>query len=225
MSLIAQLATPETLHWLLMAKTISFAISLIGVLAIATWVSVLTSPGRSPGGNGTLIFGGIVFAIGIILTLSANYGIDYVNANRPFEITHAHGFVESKYQPIASLKDNAVTNGITGRGSFFLGCGAISISGGNTIPVYVFYKRTPDNEFIQDTLPSANVYIKEDGGNDPKIEWIYNHYVTEKKVYTDNGETIGGADTVTLTKTRIHVPKDTIKVDYKLDSSYTGGAP
>ncbi len=219
--ILISLATPENLEILKSLYSVSWTIAMAGALFFSLYIASICSWRSSPS-HVTGIFGVVLLVFGVLSILGCQYGIDYINNNRPFEITPAYEYNQSTFQQIASLKDNSVTNGINGHGAFFLGCGGMTISGGNTIPVYVFYKKMPDEEYIQGSIPSENVYIKEDGGDDPKIEWIYHHSVTEKKVFGDNGETIGGSDSNSLIKTVIHIPVGTVKVDYNLDAGYGG---
>ena len=160
-----------------------------------------------------------LFLIGVILIIVSIYdGAELYNM-RPVTITPEHYEYVHEYQNITSLKDNSLTNGVNGEGHFFLGGGHMSISGGNSVPVYVFYKMVSEDEYMQGYIPSDGVYIKRENTTNPNIEWEYKIHTTEFRVYNDNGETFGGFVTKDLIKTTIHVPKNTIvDSDYQLDA-------
>lgn len=216
--MLTALATPEILQLLVTIKAGCIICGVVGCLFAALGVSMLLDLhgwGSSPY---VALLGLLLIATSVIGNAGVQCCIDGINENRPFNTTPASEYHHSTFQPIASLKDNSITNAISGKGTFILGCGGMVMSGGNTIPVYVFYKRMSDNEFVQDSIPSEGVFIREDADTEPSIEWIYLHTTNEKITYLDNGETHGGLETDVLEKTVIHVPVGTIISDYSLDS-------
>jgi hypothetical protein len=170
--------------------------------------------------NITMRYGLLSIIISVLLICGSVYAYNELQDSRSFTIEPGYSFNTSTNQTIASLGDGSLENGITSHGgSFFIGTGHISISGGESVPVYVFYKKLASDEYTQDYIPSKGVIIKTDEEKKPNIEWIYQHVISDKKTYKDNGETVGGTENVTLIKTFIHVPNGTVKINYNLDSA------
>lgn len=68
---------------------------------------------------------------------------------------------EVEYTEIESLSSSRSTNG-----SFVFGCGSI-----NKNPVYVFYQKINDNQYIQKTIEANGIIIEENDGIKPRIEF------------------------------------------------------
>jgi len=192
--------------------TLCFLAIFVGCLFILSAFSL------QPGG-GTLV----AAFIGVVIIVSAMCGgwfcnseINSLQADRPFVTYPGYSFNTSDYQSIVSLSDGS-TYGMSGGGSFFLGIGSISVNGKIT-PQYVFYKKLPDG-YQLGTIPAEDIIIKEDAGqNNATIEWLYQHTISDKKVFSDNNESVGGGESKTLIKKYIHVPAGTVIKQYKLDS-------
>lgn len=201
-----------------------FLIALVGLIFIP--------PILEAGFRSSIILGLLIIIIWAAFIIGGGYmGLSVIPAweqqmqdLRPHYFTSATEFNTSEYQSIASLNDGQSFS-MSGHGSagfaFFLGFGSMSING-QTTPEYIFYKVTGNESYMLDTLPAAGVTIREDGGNNPRIEKVYHHSVTAKIVYTDDNETSGGDESMCQTGMFIHVPKGTIIRNYRLDSNLGG---
>ena len=168
------------------------------------------------GGVSVAVFGILMVVSGLVGAGVAGGEQQLLKNERPYESVPGYTFNTSEYQPIVSLSDGQ-TYGMSGRGSFFLGIGSVYVDG-KTVPQYVFYKNLSEG-YQLGTIPAEDVTIREDADKDgARIEWLYQHTVSEKITYTDNNETWGGKDTVTLIRKYIHVPPGTVIREYRLDS-------
>jgi len=182
--------------------------------------AVLLMPSLSLRGGGSPLYGIAFILIAVGGAAGCTHGINTLQVERPFIITPGSSWNTSEYQPIVSLSDGQAF-GMSGHGSFFLGIGSVSVNG-QTTPQYVFYKNTSDGYQIG-TMPAADVFVREDADQSgARIEWLYQHTLSDKKVFTDNGETYGGAESVALIKKYIHVPPGTVRVQFNLDSNLGG---
>lgn len=154
----------------------------------------------------------------LILVLCISIPLHFhAEGQRPYTITPDHSWNTTQIQNITSLSSDQRWS-MEGGGSFFLGCGQVSVNGGS-VPQYVFYKVTP-NGYQLGTIDATNVFIKEDENKYPYIEWDYSHYTASLKRWDDDGSTkdyyMNGATTDKLMITYIHVPIGTIIKDYSL---------
>jgi hypothetical protein len=141
----------------------------------------------------------------------------YAEGQRPVTITPDRSWNTTQIQNITSISNDQRWS-MEGGGSFFLGCGEVSVNGGSS-QEYTFYKVTP-NGYQLGTLDATNVFIKEDENKYPYIEWDYSHYTTPLKRWDDDGSVdkfdMNGETTDKLMITYIHVPNGTIIKDYSL---------
>ena len=199
--------------WLLISQ-ISLIVSIIAALPIILFISTVVDM-RYNGDASAFIPFLMISALILCIFIPIHA---YAESQRPYTITPEKQWTTTQIQNITSLSDDQRWS-MNGGGSFFLGCGQVSINGGS-VPQYIFYKVTPQG-YQLGTLDATNVFIKEDENNYPYIEWDYSHSTTALKQWSDDGSvdyTLNGAQTDTLTNTYIHVPKGTIIKDYSLDS-------
>jgi hypothetical protein len=196
-------------------KAIAFAVVCLGAFLMIPMFSMSRNTPLT-----VCFIGLILMASGGATALYTNYEIGCLRNERVYTSVPSYIYTTSDYQPIMSLQDGQ-SYSMSGGGSFFLGIGSVSING-QTTPQYVFYKKLTDG-YQLGTIPAGDIIIKEDADmNTSKIEWLYTHSVSEKKIYSDNGEIVGGTESVSLTSKYIHVPKGTVKINYNLDSKLWG---
>lgn len=200
----------QIINTLEVVRTLCFLLAFFGVCLLIPLLSFQSGSG----GRGIV---GLVFIFGSMIVTGVTTGeINSLQADRPFVIYPSYSFNTSDYQPIVSLSDGS-TYGMSGGGSFFLGIGSVSVNG-KTTPQYVFYKNLSDG-YQLGTIPAEDIIIKEDAGqNNATIEWLYQHTISDKKIFTDNNESVGGGESKALIKKYIHVPAGTVIKQYKLDS-------
>jgi hypothetical protein len=211
------LGTPNPLVAISMLETLRTGVLLMACLgAVIVFVSgMFMSSGHPELWIASIIVGVIMFGGGLHLGWHVIPGWQQdFNNQRPFEIEQGKEFNTSEFQEIISIGDGQ-SNSISGKGRFFLGIGALSIVGGDTR--YFYYKKDgPGYSF--DSVPTTGTIIIEDGDADPRVEWVTHHSISEKKIYTDNYQLEGGTETKGLFVTFIHVPKETIKRAFILDT-------
>jgi hypothetical protein len=200
----------QIINTLEVVRTLCFLLAFFGVCLLIPLLSFQS-------GSGSMGVMGFVFIFGSIIVMGVATGeINSLQADRPFVTYPGYLFNTSDYQPIVSLSDGS-TYGMSGGGSFFLGIGSVSVNG-KTTPKYVFYKKLSDG-YQLGTIPAEDIVIKEDAAQDnATIEWLYQHTISDKKVFKDNNESVGGGESKALLKKYIHVPAGTVIKQYKLDS-------
>lgn len=201
--------------WLLLSTITLWAAIICGVplwILLAFTINPLSFLSRS-------IFTPLVIKGCIILMLVLCISIPtyfYAEGQRPYTTAPEHNWNTTQIQNITSLSDDQRWS-MNGGGSFFLGCGRVSING-DSVPEYVFYKITP-NGYQLGTLDATNVFIKEDENKYPYVEWDYLHTTAPLKQWTDDNSVdykMNGEETSKLVATYIHVPNGTIIKDYSL---------
>ena len=191
-------------------KLFCFIVAMFGALLLLPMFSMQNNSLGMAFLGVILIFGSI--GVGTFSNAESNNLQDL----RPFVTYPGYAFNTSDYQPIVSLSDGS-TYGMSSGGSFFLGIGSVSVNG-KTTPQYVFYKKLSDG-YQLGTIPAEDIVIKEDAAQDnATIEWLYQHTISDKKVFKDNNESVGGGESKALIKKYIHVPAGTVIKQYKLDS-------
>jgi hypothetical protein len=191
-------------------KLFCFIVAMFGALLLLPMFSMQNNSLGMAFLGVILIFGSI--GVGAFSNAESNNLQDL----RPFVTYPSYSFNTSDYQPIVSLSDGS-TYGMSGGGSFFLGIGSVSVNG-KTTPQYVFYKKLSDG-YQLGTIPAEDIVIKEDAAQDnATIEWLYQYTISDRKVFKDNNESVGGGESKALLKKYIHVPAGTVIKQYKLDS-------
>jgi len=200
----------QIINTLEVVRALCFLLAFFGVCCLIPLLSFQS------GGGMMGVMGFVIILISMVMMGFATAEINTFQAERPFVVFPGYSFNTSDYQPIVSLSDGS-TYGMSGGGSFFLGIGSVSVNG-KTTPQYVFYKNLSDG-YQLGTIPADDIVIREDADADnATIEWIYQHTISDKKVFSDNNESVGGGESKALIKKYIHVPKGTVIKQYKLDS-------